>query len=409
MHIRTITYFLDSGYPLDDERFVAAGRAVSEVKDALVEAGYVVQTTRLALSPFPRVLAGADPGRLVQLALDLEAACFVHKVDYATLGPARPADGPAWYLAIPEALRATEHVFASALIAEPATGVSLPAVRWAAEVIQRCATLTPDGFGNLRFAALANVPPGSPFFPAAYHDGGAPVLSIGVEAADLAVTACAEAASLADARARLVRAVEEHAARLTKAARKLGGGRGLRFGGIDFTLAPFPEAARSLGAALERLTGQPLGQHGTLAAAAFLADSLDRATRSVPHVGFSGLFFPVLEDAVLAARAAEGRLTVADLLLYSTVCGAGLDTVPLPGDTDSGALAAILLDVAALALRVNKPLTARLMPLPGKQPGDEVNFNFAYFAPSRVLAARAGGLTGLLGSDESFDLAPRQR
>jgi len=100
---------------------------------------------------------------------------------------------------------------------------------------------------------------------------------------------------------------------------------------------------------------------------------------------------------------------VADLLLYSTVCGAGLDTVPLPGDTDSGALAAILLDVAALALRVNKPLTARLMPLPGKQPGDEVNFNFAYFAPSRVLAARAGGLTGLLGSDESFDLAPRQR
>ncbi len=407
MHIRTVTYFLDSAYPLDEARFAAAGRAVSEIKDALTEAGYVVQTTRLALSPFPRVLAGADPGRLVQLALDLEAACFIHKVDYATLGPARPSDGPAYYLAIPEALRVTEHIFAAGLITEAATGISLPAVRWAAEVIQRCAMLTPDGFGNLRFSALANVPPGSPFFPAAYHDGGAPVFAIGVEAADLAVTACQEATSLSDARARLLRAVEEHAGRIAKAARKPGGIRGLRFGGLDFTLAPFPETARSLGAALERLTGQPVGQHGTLAAAAFLADTLDRA--KLPHVGFSGLFFPVLEDAVLAARAAEGRLTVTDLLLYCTVCGAGLDTVPLPGDTDAGALAAILLDVAALSLRLNKPLTARLMPLPGKVAGDEVNFSFAFFAPSRVLAARAAGLTGLLGGDESFDLAPRQR
>src|SRR6185369_977972 len=143
----------------------------------------------------------------------------------------RPADGPAAYGAIPEALAATEHVFAAASLAEPAGGgVSLPAVRWAADVIRRCADISPDGFGNLRFAALANVAAGSPFFPAAYHDGGAPVFSLGVEAADLAVSACQEASSLADARARMVRLVEEHAARLAKAVKKPGGVRGLRFG-----------------------------------------------------------------------------------------------------------------------------------------------------------------------------------
>jgi uncharacterized protein (UPF0210 family) len=405
MHIRTITYFLDPSFPIADDRFVAAGRAVGEVRAALVEAGYTVQTTRLASAPFPRV-AGGDASKVQQLALDLEAACFVHKIDYATLGPARPGDGPAMYHAIPEALRSSDHVFAAASIAERPGGISLPAARWAADVIAACATINPDGFGNLRFAALANVPPGTPFFPAAYHEGGPPVFSIGVEAADLAVAACNEANSLADARARLVRAVEDHAQRIAKAARKPGL-RGARFGGIDFTLAPFPEQARSLGAALERLTGQAVGQHGTLAAAAFLAEALDRAR--TPHVGFSGLFFPVLEDAVLAARAAEGRLTVADLLLYSAVCGAGLDTVPLPGDTDAGALAAILLDVAALALRLNKPLTARLMPLPGKHAGDAVQFDFPYFAPSRVLATRAGGLGGLFAGEESVELEPRLR
>ena len=406
MYIRTITYFLDTGYPLADNRIADAGQFTAEVKAALTEAGYTVQTQRLAISPFPRVLGG-DVSRTKQLALDLEAACFVHKLDYATLGPARPSDGAAAYQAIPEALEATEHVFASAAIAEAAGGLSLPAVRWTTEVIQRNSAIGVNGFGNLRFTALANVPPGSPFFPAGFHDGGAPMYSLGVEAADLAVTACAEATSLADARARLVRALEDHAQRLVKAAKRPTGVRGLRFGGLDFTLAPYPETARSIGTALERLSGQPLGAHGTLAAAAFLADALDRAR--FPSTGFSGLFFPVLEDAVLAARAAEGRLTVNDLLLYCTVCGAGLDTVPLPGDIKAETLAGILADVGALSLRLNKPLTARLMPIPGKQAGDDIHFDFAYFADSRVLAPRASGLGGLFTGDETVEIAPRPR
>jgi len=242
MYIRTVTYFLEPGFPLADDRFADAGQVASEVKDALTEAGYTVQSVRLAISPFPRVIDG-DPARLKQLALDLEAACFVHKIDYAALGPARPSDGAAMYQAIPEALKAAEHVFASAVIADPAGGLNLPAVRWTAEVIQQCATIQANGFGNLRFAALANVPAGSPFFPAGYHDGGSPMFSLGVEAAELAVAACAEATSLADARSRLVRTIEDHAQRMVKAVKKPGGVRGLRFGGVDFTLAPFPEAA----------------------------------------------------------------------------------------------------------------------------------------------------------------------
>jgi uncharacterized protein (UPF0210 family) len=154
MHIRTVTYFLEPGFPLAEDRIADAGRVTSEVKDALAEAGYTVQSVRLATSPFPRVLNG-DPSRLKQLALDLEAACFVHKIDYAAVGPARPGDGAAAYLAIPEAIGATERVFASASIAERDSEVNVPAARWAAEAIQRCSTLSANGFGNLRFTVLA--------------------------------------------------------------------------------------------------------------------------------------------------------------------------------------------------------------------------------------------------------------
>jgi uncharacterized protein (UPF0210 family) len=116
---------------------------------------------------------------------------------------------------------------------------------------------------------------------------------------------------------------------------------------------------------------------------------------------------PVLEDAVLAERAAEGSLTVKDLLLYSAVCGTGLDTVPLPGDTSANQIAAVLLDLAALAVRLDKPLTARLMPIPGKKAGDPTNFNFDYFANSRVMGLEARPLNSPFMETGRIKLAPR--
>jgi hypothetical protein len=199
--------------------------------------------------------------------------------------------------------------------------------------------------------------------------------------------------------------MESHASILTQVAHELSEIHAVAFGGIDLTPAPFPEKEHSLGTALERLGLPAVGLHGGVAAAAFLADAIDRA--QLPRAGFNGLMLPVLEDATLAERAAEGTLTIRDLLLYSTVCGTGLDTVPLPGDTSVAQLAAILLDLAALSQRLGKPLTARLMPIPGKRAGDPTEFEFGYFANSRVMALDAAPLSGLLAGDETFYLQPR--
>jgi uncharacterized protein len=118
-----------------------------------------------------------------------------------------------------------------------------------------------------------------------------------------------------------------------------------------------------------------VGLHGSVAAAAIMADSLDRGHWL--RTGFNGLFMPVLEDSILAQRA-QTTLTLKDLLLYSTVCGSGLDTVPLPGDATQEQIAAVLLDVAALSMRLAKPLTARLMPVPGKKAGEMTAFDFSF-------------------------------
>ncbi|MCC6985620.1 MAG: DUF711 family protein, partial [Anaerolineales bacterium] len=127
-----------------------------------------------------------------------------------------------------------------------------------------------------------------------------------------------------------------------------------------------------------------------------------------PHIGFNGFMQPVLEDSILAKRAAEGVLTVKDALLYSAVCGTGLDTVPLAGDVTAEELTPLLLDVCALALRLNKPLTARLMPIPGKKAGDETTFEFSFFANGRVMALESSPLAGALNQASGFTLNPKR-
>jgi uncharacterized protein (UPF0210 family) len=63
----------------------------------------------------------------------------------------------------------------------------------------------------------------------------------------------------------------------------------------------------------------------------------------------------------LAAAAANGSITISQLLQYSAVCGCGLDTVPVPGpavapsgdadDATTAAIAGLVSDVNSLAHR----------------------------------------------------------
>lgn len=405
MRIRSITYFLDPGWPLDSGRLKAAGEFAGAAKPAFEQAGYEVQTLRLATIPFPRLFEDLNTEQSVAAARQIEAAAAEHGFTYVSLGPAL-IEAPASYELVPQIIGATENTFCSAEMTS-GDSFSLSAVRACARIIQRIAPQHPNGFANLYFTALANVPPGTPFFPAAYHQGAQPAFAVATEAADLAVQAFSRAGSVNQAVEDLVSSVEEHAGNIERVAEKLSAKFGLPFTGIDFSLAPFPESACSLGGAIEQLGVPAIGLHGSLAGAALLAGALDRA--DFKRVGFSGLFTPQLEDNVLAERAAGGSLTVKDLLLYSAVCGSGLDTIPLPGDTSAEELTPLLLDLAALALRLDKPLTARLMPVPGKDAGEATSFDFDFFANSRVMTLSSQPLTGLFNGDEEVAVTVRRR
>lgn len=365
--------------PLDGAYVDKLGRAALTIADAYRDAGYEVQTVRLATDLLSTLPTSATSTGTIHLVTDLEKRCRAAGFDYIALGPAGAKSQP-W---LPDLLAATETVFATcAIVPFQRQRIDGAAIRRSAKII-RAASEIEAGFGNLRFAALANVEPGTPFFPAAYWLAARPSFAIATQAADLAVDACQHSQDLSAAHRRLRARVTDHGGALARVGQAISKSEGLDFLGIDFCPAPYPDHETSIGAALETLTGKPVGGVGTLTAAATLTDAIQSA--HFPHTGFCGLFLPVLEDSILATRAAQGHLHISDLLHWSAVCGTGLDTIPLPGDISKEALAALLFDVAVLAVRLNKPLTARLMPLPGKAAGDPVHFDFPYFADSAVL------------------------
>jgi uncharacterized protein (UPF0210 family) len=373
MQIRTIT----AG--AREEELELAAVAARRARERLIAAGYEVQTLRLALAA-----GGANRcGDFATIARGAEEQALDAGFDCVSLGPLAGER----LAALPAALAATDMLFAAAHLAGPDGAVYPDMLRAAAETIVAIGAATPGGLGNMRFAALAGVGPGSPFFPAAYHDGGAPWIAVGPEAASLAVAAVAELRMkneewrtgdpasffiLHSSFFILSQLIEQHDTHIGAALKGLEEETGVRFAGCDWSLAPYPDEARSVGAAIEALSGIPFGEWGTVAAVRGLTAAI-RAAR-VTRLGFSGVMLPVIEDPVLARRNAEGRYGLRDLLAFSAVCGAGLDTIPLPGDTTAEQIAGVLAEVAALATALGKPLTARLLPLPGLRAGEMTAF-----------------------------------
>ncbi|GAC1402300.1 MAG: hypothetical protein NVSMB52_16220 [Chloroflexota bacterium] len=363
--------------------WVDAGEFLRTASHRFQDLGVDVQTRRLSTLAWPDATANLGHDMLMERALDCDHRAADEDIGYVALGPVPLGDGEIDNARpVAEAIAATERSFLTIKTARP-DGVLTEACMVAATVVRHLAVLTPGGFGNLRFAAIANCPPGIPFFPAAYHTAGHRAFGLALEGADLALAACSDIGPDGDVAGRLARMVESAVLPLERVALQLQDTYGIAYLGADLSPAPFPSDTCSVAAAMEAASGSPFGSVGTLAIAATITRALRRAR--VRRCGFSGLMLPIPEDRVLARRSTESRFSIHEILLYSAVCGTGLDTVPIPGDASHSDVAALVRDVSALSVALKKPLTARLFPVPGKKAGDHTAYDFPYFVNGSVL------------------------
>jgi len=382
VRIRTITAGVGLRSATELQRVDAAITVLERVARALTDDGYEVQTLRVATPPF---IARAD-ARARDAALPVLRALDEHVAGRDVLiaiGPVLTADraepGLAAWAA--ELASSTRNLSFTVSVASPDRGAAPQAARAAAEAMHAIAAGTAGGLGNFRFAAAASVPAGTPFFPVAYHDGP-DTLALGLESASLVEEAFTGATSSAEAGERLRERLDETVAPIERTALGLARREGRVYLGVD--PSPAPGKDRSIGAGIEALTRVPFGSASTLEACAAVTAALKSLRART--CGYAGLMLPVLEDRVLAQRATEGRYGIPDLLLYSSVCGTGLDVVPIPGDTPVEVMTRIVLDVAALAARLRKPLSARLFPIPGLAAGQTARFDDPYLTDCAVMA-----------------------
>jgi len=369
VRVRTITAGVAMDRIADRAAVERALELLARGRKRFEDAGYEVQTTRVTMPPVLASLdAKAREAALASIA-DIDAL-VTSKGAVCSLGPVLTADRADAELApwSSEMVKATKSTSFSAVIASPDGGVHARGAMAAAQMMRAVAEAVPNGKGSFRFAAAANIPAGTPFFPVGWHDGPAS-LAIGLESADLVRMAFTGAKDIDDARRRLAERLTSELKLVETIAAELAKSEKVVYRGID--PSPAPMGDRSIGAALEALTGVPFGDAGTLRACALVTEVL----KSIPvrQCGYAGLMLPVLEDTMLSKRAIEGRYGMRDLLLFSSVCGTGLDVVPVPGDTPIETLSNILLDVAAQSVKLKKPLSARLYLIPGAKPGDPVH------------------------------------
>jgi uncharacterized protein (UPF0210 family) len=373
--VRAITAFVRLDRSNYGKQIEDVMRMLDAARANFAKHGYETQTARIVTQPFAELVKGLS---------DEEALAFLRSLDELSqkegfgpnVGPAmlHDTDDPAAMRLLAQALSTLPHLNASAIIADE-DGIHWKTIQETAKLVRYVADHTIHSQGNFRFAATAMLKPLGPFYPSAYHTGAGGEFSLGFEAANIVQNVFGATHGDFEASVtELTRQLTKHARTGEEVGNEVAASSGWTFVGVDPTPAPMGNA--SIGDAIERFTGSKFGANGTMTAALAITSAV-KAVKA-KQIGYAGLMLPVMEDKRLAQRWAENRYEIDSLLAYSAVCAAGLDTVPLPGDVSEERVAKILGDVAGLAWKWHKPLSARLLPVKGRKAGDNTEFASPY-------------------------------
>ncbi len=370
-------------------------KIVHHAKDLVAVAGSIsadygvpIVNKRIATTPMALVAAASGSRDLVPYARAMDAAAAACGVDFIGGFTAYVQKGftnadRALFDSIPMALAETKHVCSSVALASSRAGINMDAVNRFAEVVLATAKATEahGALGCAKLVCFCNAVEDNPFVAGAHLGPGEPetVLNVGVSGPGVVRSALQRLGPDADHLA-VAEVVKRTAFKVTRmgelvgreAARRLG----TTFGIVDVSLAPTPAAGDSVADILELIGVDRTGAPGTTAALALLTDAVKKggAMASSSVGGLSGAFIPVSEDAGMIRAVETGALSLAKLEAMTAVCSVGLDMVAVPGDTDRATIAGIIADQMAIGAINHKTTAVRIIPVPGKGPGDKVEW-----------------------------------
>jgi uncharacterized protein (UPF0210 family) len=385
-----------------------ADRLVQTVDEIGDEIGIRVANKRISLTPVSMISESAA-GSPVHLAREIDEAAHAVGVDfiggYSALVHKGATNSETEFLdSIPEALASTERLCSSVNVATTRAGINMDAVRQVGRIIKDAAELTRDrgGIACAKFVCFANAVEDNPFMAGAFHGVGEPeaVINVGVSGPGVVNYAVRHAPSDLPLQ-ELAEIIKKLSFKLSRAGELVGREAarrlGLPFGIIDLSLAPTPVPGDSVANIIEAMGFERAGTHGTTAALALLTDAVKKggAMASGSVGGMSGAFIPVSEDAGMIEAAQMGALSLDKLEAWTSVCSVGIDMVAVPGSTSAETIAAIIADEMAIGVMNNKTTAVRIIPVPGREVGEMVEYG-GLLGSAPIMAANLFSSAGFI-------------
>lgn len=364
-----------------------AERLVSVGEELEREYGIPIINKRISITPISIVAESSDAKSYVEVAKTLDKAAKAVGVDFiggfsALVDKGYTKGDRILIESTPEALSVTDIVCSSVNIGSTKAGINMDAVAQMGQIIKQTADLTAskDAIGCAKLVVFCNAVTDNPFMAGAFHGVGEPenVVSVGVSGPGV-VKRALEDAKGADI-GEVAEIIKKTAFKITRVGQLVAQQAAKRletqFGIIDLSLAPTPAVGDSVAHILEEMGLESCGAPGTTATLAILNDAVKKGGLMASSYvgGLSGAFIPVSEDAGMINAVKCGSLSFEKLEAMTCVCSVGLDMIAVPGDTSAATLSAIIADEAAIGMINNKTTAVRVIPVPGKKAGDNVEF-----------------------------------
>ena len=356
-------------------------------QDIETEYGIPIINKRISVTPISLIAESCDEENYVKFAETLDAAADTVGVNFiggfsALVHKGYTTGDRRLIQSIAQALSSTQKVCGSVNVATTKAGINMDAVAEMGKVIKDTANLTAaqGGLGCAKLVVFANVPEDNPFMAGAFHGVGEPecVVNVGVSGPGVVKTALEKVKG--EDFGTVAEIIKKTAFKITRmgqlVAQEASERLGVSFGIVDLSLAPTPAIGDSVAYILEEMGLEKCGTHGTTAALALLNDAVKKGgTMASSYVGgLSGAFIPVSEDAGMIDAVVKGALSLDKLEAMTCVCSVGLDMIVVPGDVSAETISAIIADEAAIGVVNNKTTAVRIIPAPGKNVGDVVEF-----------------------------------
>lgn len=360
---------------------------VETVEKMEVRYGVPIVNKRISVTPISIVAAACQEDNYSSIAETMDRAAKEVGVDFiggfsGLVHKGYTAGERKLINSIPEGLSKTDRVCSSINLATTNAGINMDSVLEMGKVIKKTAEMTKEAeaIGCAKLVIFANVPEDNPFMAGAFHGVGEPeaVINVGVSGPGVIKNVVDD---IPDANFNELAAVIKRTAfKITRMGELIGNSVSealdIPFGIVDLSLAPTPAIGDSIANILESMGLEKCGTHGTTAALALLNDAVKKGgAMASSHVGgLSGAFIPVSEDQGMIEAAEAGALSIDKLEAMTSVCSVGLDMIAVPGSTTQETIAAIIADEMAIGV-INKKTTAvRIIPVPGKEVGESVEF-----------------------------------